>query len=448
MENIFYCELIRIFSSVFDILIFMVIINKFESRVKNKREFAYSNLLLILVIVIESIFSKDLFLRLFINILFVSMNIRYNYNIRLQRLFFIIFIYSLFIIGIDSLVTIFLMKVQNIERINLLFNNYIYFIQYFVVTKVILVLSLLKIKKERWKFVFDLEKEEYLKFLLPVIVNIVSIVIIFEFLMTNTIKYNSNFITILILIISAIISNIAIIKMIIRILKNNKLDYENKLIKEKLNMQYQYYNSMQKNYSKVREIYHDMNNHIMCIEKLNSMDRKKYINEIKEKLEDVKNNFHTNNLILDIILMEKEEICKEYNINLYVDLNLKKCDFIEMTDICTIFSNLLDNAIEASKNIEDEENKKIFIKDTIVNKFYLIKIENNKKNIIIKKENRIITSKKDDFLHGLGLQSVRNAVEKYNGNMDINDRENVFEIIIYIPLVQISNNNTQIGKIY
>lgn len=191
-----------------------------------------------------------------------------------------------------------------------------------------------------------------------------------------------------------------------------------------------------------------MNNHIMCIEKLNSMDRKKYINEIKEKLEDVKNNFHTNNLILDIILMEKEEICKEYNINLYVDLNLKKCDFIEMTDICTIFSNLLDNAIEASKNIEDEENKKIFIKDTIVNKFYLIKIENNKKNIIIKKENRIITSKKDDFLHGLGLQSVRNAVEKYNGNMDINDSENVFEIIIYIPLVQISNNNTQIGKIY
>ena len=340
------------------------------------------------------------------------------------------------------------MKVQNIERINLLFNNYIYFIQYFVVTKVILVLNLLKIKKERWKFVFDLEKEEYLKFLLPVIVNIVSIVIIFEFLMTNTIKYNSNFITILILIISAIISNIAIIKMIIRILKNNKLDYENKLIKEKLNMQYQYYNSMQKNYSKVREIYHDMNNHIMCIEKLNSMDRKKYINEIKEKLEDVKNNFHTNNLILDIILMEKEEICKEYNINLYVDLNLKKCDFIEMTDICTIFSNLLDNAIEASKNIEDEENKKIFIKDTIVNKFYLIKIENNKKNIIIKKENRIITSKKDDFLHGLGLQSVRNAVEKYNGNMDINDSENVFEIIIYIPLVQISNNNTQIGKIY
>ena len=109
---------------------------------------------------------------------------------------------------------------------------------------------------------------------------------------------------------------------------------------------------------------------------------------------------------------------------------------------------MLDNAIEASKNIEDEENKKIFIKDTIVNKFYLIKIENNKKNIIIKKENRIITSKKDDFLHGLGLQSVRNAVEKYNGNMDINDSENVFEIIIYIPLVQISNNNTQIGKIY
>lgn len=442
MENIFYCKLIRVFSSVFDILIFMVIINKFESRVKNKREFVYSNLLLILVIVIESIFSKDLFLRLCINILFVSMNIRYNYNIRLQRLFFIIFIYSLFIIGIDSLVTIFLMKVQNIERINLLFNNYIYFIQYFVVTKVILVLSLLKIKKERWKFIFDLEQEEYLKLLLPLIVNIVSIVIIFEFLMTNTIKYNSNFITILILIISSMFSNLAIIKMIIRILKNNKLDYENKLIKEKLNMQYQYYNSMQKNYSKVREIYHDMNNHIMCIEKLNSMDRKKYINEIKEKLEDVKNSFHTNNLILDIILMEKEEICKEYNIKLYVDLNLKKCDFIEMTDICTIFSNLLDNAIEASKNIEDEEDKKIFIKDNIINKFYFIKIENNKKNIIIKKENRIITSKKDDFLHGLGLQSVRNVVEKYNGNMDINDRENVFEITIYIPLVQISNNNT------
>ncbi|MDQ9825894.1 GHKL domain-containing protein, partial [Acinetobacter sp. 163] len=53
--------------------------------------------------------------------------------------------------------------------------------------------------------------------------------------------------------------------------------------------------------------------------------------------------------------------------------------------------------------------------------------------INIDKDN-IITDKKDSFLHGIGISSIRNSVEKYNGNVEIKIEENRFVMIIYIPI--------------
>ncbi|MFR4767588.1 MAG: GHKL domain-containing protein [Paraclostridium sordellii] len=50
------------------------------------------------------------------------------------------------------------------------------------------------------------------------------------------------------------------------------------------------------------------------------------------------------------------------------------------------------------------------------------------------KNKKIITSKKDKFLHGLGLRSIKSSLNKYNGDLEILDEENKFIINIYIPL--------------
>ncbi|NGT96949.1 sensor histidine kinase, partial [Clostridium perfringens] len=104
-------------------------------------------------------------------------------------------------------------------------------------------------------------------------------------------------------------------------------------------------------------------------------------------------------------------------------------------DICTIFSNCIDNAIEACKKIKDN-NRYISLKGNCVNNFYVIKIENSKTNKIKKLNGDFLTDKKDKFLHGIGLKNIRLALEKYNGEIIIEPLDDKFILKMLIPINQ------------
>lgn len=138
--------------------------------------------------------------------------------------------------------------------------------------------------------------------------------------------------------------------------------------------------------------------------------------------------------------MKKKAKCNENNISFSCDINFSKCSFIEMTDVCSIFSNILDNAIEACNKINNDE-KYIKIRGTVVKSYYVIRCENSKINKVKIKNNKIITSKKDKFIHGIGLKSVKSSLKKYDGELEIEDFEGEFLLQIYIPI----NKNMTVG---
>ncbi|WP_243160997.1 histidine kinase [Clostridioides difficile] len=63
-------------------------------------------------------------------------------------------------------------------------------------------------------------------------------------------------------------SSLVIIIVFIKIIKENKLKSQNEVIKNKLDVQYSHYLSIQESHTKVKKLYHDINNHIYCIENL------------------------------------------------------------------------------------------------------------------------------------------------------------------------------------
>lgn len=233
-------------------------------------------------------------------------------------------------------------------------------------------------------------------------------------------------------IIAILFCNIFLIVIINKIIKNMKKESEMKALNDKLDMQYNHYLSIQESQMKVRQLYHDINNHMACIKRVKNKDVNEYIDSINEELKGYKTTFNTSNMILDIVLNEKKFVCDKNNIELFCDINFSECDFIEMIDVSSIFSNILDNAIEACKKVEN--NRYIDIRGTIVKSYYVIKYENSKNNKVKIKNRKIITSKKDKFLHGIGLKSVKSSLNKYNGDLEIIDEENKFLINIYIPL--------------
>ncbi|MBT2158920.1 ATP-binding protein [Clostridioides difficile] len=126
--------------------------------------------------------------------------------------------------------------------------------------------------------------------------------------------------------------------------------------------------------------------------------------------------FNTGNFILDAILSEKKEVCDKNDIELKIGINFSCCEAVELVDICHIFSNILDNAIEACNKI-DSGNRVICVKGDVMQNFYLIRVENTKMNKIITKNGDILTDKR--FSSWTWNKKCKNSVNKYGGNVVI-----------------------------
>lgn len=237
-----------------------------------------------------------------------------------------------------------------------------------------------------------------------------------------------------------VVASIIIILLLFRrVIKENKEKTKNELMKNKLDMQYEHYLSVQESHMKVKKLYHDINNHICCIDNLknNNKEVSEYINNLKDEIKSFKNNYNTGNIILDIIINEKSDICSKKGIKFICDINFSKVDFIKPIDVSSIFANILDNAIEACDKIHDEDVEKyIRIKGTISKAYFVIKCENSKVNNIKFKKNKLLTDKMDKFVHGIGTQSIKSSLDKYDGELLFEDEKDKFTLNLYIPLNQ------------
>ncbi|CEN21860.1 ATP-binding protein [Paraclostridium sordellii] len=234
-------------------------------------------------------------------------------------------------------------------------------------------------------------------------------------------------------------STIIIILLFRKTIKENKLNSQNELMQNKLDMQYAHYLSIQESHMKVKKLYHDINNHICCIDNLknNNKEVNEYVNNLKDEIKEFKSIYNTGNMILDIIINEKSTLCTKKGIKFICDINFSKVNFIRPIDVSSIFTNILDNAIEACDKIHDENiNKYIMIKGTIIKSFFILKCENSKVNSITINKNRLLTDKMDKFMHGIGTQSVKSSLQKYNGELLFEDKKDKFILTIYIPLNQ------------
>ncbi|EGT4981212.1 histidine kinase, partial [Clostridioides difficile] len=83
------------------------------------------------------------------------------------------------------------------------------------------------------------------------------------------------------------------------IIKENRLKSQAELIKNKLDMQYAHYLSIQESHMRVKKLYHDINNHIYCIDNLrnNSKEINEYVNNLKDEIKTFKYIYNTGNMI-------------------------------------------------------------------------------------------------------------------------------------------------------
>ena len=187
------------------------------------------------------------------------------------------------------------------------------------------------------------------------------------------------------------------------------------LAEQKKQLDYEHYKLLQNNYNSSRELMHDIKHHLTVIQGMtNADDIHSYVSVLsKQPIFDSRRKL-TGNRIIDIVINQKSEECQKKNITFKFEHNQTDFSFMAETDICCVFANLLDNAVEsAEKSAEKYVDCKLYKN----NQLYFIEISNSCDNGPTAEKTHLITSKKDKDRHGIGMMSVKDTVKKYHGDL-------------------------------
>ncbi|MGL6173378.1 MAG: sensor histidine kinase [Cellulosilyticaceae bacterium] len=276
---------------------------------------------------------------------------------------------------------------------------------------------------------------EWLTYIAPFsIIGIVIIVLNYETQMYDPIKQLG---AVIIVCMGLLLSNIFLWKMFEYMIEQDRQRIRYESIQEKIKKQYLYYRNIEIKQEESKKMWHDINNHLSCIQLLlqagHSDEANKYVNKIDITISKLRGLINTGNLITDAIMNEKYDFARSNHINMRVDIDLEGVNFIDNIDLCTIYSNLLDNAIEASVKLPENE-REIIISSKVIKSCLVIKILNNTLENLEIKNNKIATSKKDKNNHGIGIMNICETINKYNGNIAMNCENKKFTTNIMIPL--------------
>ena len=205
-------------------------------------------------------------------------------------------------------------------------------------------------------------------------------------------------------------------------------------INSMLKAQYDKYRNYQSTFDMINMKYHDLKHQIAGLRAdMSKEQRSRWIDSLEQELESYRPELETGNSVLDTLISGKMMNCRANNIKITCVADGNILDFMHVADICTIFGNALDNAIESVTLIEDPEKRLIHISVSPKKSFVLIQINNYCENQIKLKNGYPITTKADKASHGFGLKSIRYTVEKYHGTVTFNINKNWFELKILIP---------------
>lgn len=263
-----------------------------------------------------------------------------------------------------------------------------------------------------------------------------TIIVLIALLTNFEIPQNNNQKNILICIaFGLLIMNIIVFYLINDILKREKQISEDRLLLERVKNETGMYRTISENYDQQRKREHEYKNQLAFIAALARDSKLEEINLYLKKYNDqiVINTdlIDTNNVIVNAILNSKYQEAREKGIVFVIKVNDLSELKIKDEDIVLILSNLLNNAMEANVKSDNAVIRLKFVKERHQT---IISVVNTFSKEPITAGNKFITTKTEDVdFHGIGIENIKEAVEKYGGSYVIKYDKKSFRFAILIP---------------
>jgi len=206
--------------------------------------------------------------------------------------------------------------------------------------------------------------------------------------------------------------------------------------KKEFEAEYSFFQDYKEQQQDTIKFRHDWKNHMLLLQEMMKNEEyekaENYFQELTKSVPETTVKVLTGNEMADMILGTKTGVLKEQGILLQYKGDMSPLKFMKQVDCCILFSNLLDNAIEANMRVTGKRYIRIQAKST-GGSFYL-EIENPMQGKLVRHDKKILTTKVKKEGHGIGLSNVCDIITSYDGEYHIEEKHGQYKIQMVFPV--------------
>ncbi len=435
-------------------MIFELVVNLFQSAIvlqtirailKDKRTGKKANLAYILFVAI-------LFLELsFVNFMvpfegigiIISILIIYIYSLLnlkgtfMQKMFWSIFV-MLLIMGITTVVLSIEGCIIGKGYLALVIQKDLYrFVGVVVIQIVLFYLTRFMIKRTKKDSTYSLKWNEWFVLLIIPVISIftmsfVSLIIINIEDQLSPMQHIFSILSIL----GILMTNSLVYVLYVNMQKDHAKQLEYSILQQAFKSQEKSVEETKILYQSVRSIRHDLKQHFqVALTMLHSGKINEAVDYMEKYndtvLDGISNKVFCDNDVVNYIINSKSKICSDRHIKIYIYIANEIPEFSDL-DLCVLLGNALDNAIEG---VSGDGNNEIYLELRNVDNFFMISVKNTIINSVLEYNPNLISTKNEKEVHGLGILSMKEVVQKYNGSIEFYESDNKFccDMLLDIP---------------
>lgn len=209
--------------------------------------------------------------------------------------------------------------------------------------------------------------------------------------------------------------------------KDNQTKLEYELMKEKEKYSKESMEIIKRSNEELREFKHDLKNYLLplqeAMETMPQSEMAKVWEKINQKIEDVQTLIQTGNSYVDSMINKKITLARSEKVDVKCTI-LSKMEGIDDLEFCSVFGNLMDNAIEAERKVIEKKEIIIFVEEKMG--YLRLEIQNKIEKSVLNENSSLNTTKKDTSSHGIGHKSIKRTMQKVGGALKYYETGDLF----------------------
>lgn len=269
-------------------------------------------------------------------------------------------------------------------------------------------------------------KELPLKYWISIILTpVISIVILYGITVPISHPENAKFTAIYIIsIVGIIYINLSMLNFFESYSKQIKLSFLETVAEREA----ENYKLLRISYKEMKKLKHDFQNELAVLNDLITnhryMNAEIHIDALLNEIDNFASLCYTGNEAVDSLINIKGNTSRQYNIKFITKIKIVSEITGNSLELCRIFGNALDNAIEACLKVDVNE-RYICVSINEIEDSIMIEISNSS---IFADTDDLSTTKSERSLHGYGIQSIKSSAEKLGGVLNFIYANNAFTL--------------------